>query len=457
MITDIVIKKGLDLPILGAPGTEIRQLKADGTRSVYPGEFAGEKFKCVVKEGDTVPRGGVLANGKRIDGFTVRSPIAGTVKEIRLGERRALAEVVIEPTGKDDAESFPSFSMDGVLKASKEDVLSVLVTSGLLGLIRQRPFSRIADPEATPKSVFVNGMSTAPFRPDAHLLTQDRADDLQTGLNALTRLTDGPVHLNLAASAKEKKDALTEASNVQINYFQGPHPSGNTSTHIHYLDPIVPEDVVWTLRVSDVLRIGELLRTGVYPNRQRILVAGEGVQEEFRGYYDVETGVNLNEVIGPVLCEGDQRIIRGDVLAGDAVKPSETGIYLYDQGFVVLPEDMERNLMGWYAPTIEQYSAHNVVPSSWIKDRLFHFGTNTRGSKRAMVLTGIYDPYTPLDLMVDPLSRACIAGETEDAIAMGILETDPEDFALCTFICPSKTDFGSIISKTLATIEKEGI
>jgi Na+-transporting NADH:ubiquinone oxidoreductase subunit A len=443
--------------MLGAPGTEIRSLTSSGTRSVYPGEFAREKFKCAVKEGDEVIRGAILARGKRIDGFTVRSPIAGTVKEVKLGERRALAEIVIEPNGKEDAESFTSFTVDGVLKASGSDVLQVLLETGYLGLIRQRPFSRIADSEAKPKSIFVNGMNTAPFRPDAHILVQGKADDLQIGLNALTRLTDGPVHVNLAASAKDKKDALTEAANVQVNYFDGPHPSGNTSTHIHYLDPIVPEDVVWTLRVSDVIRIGELLRTGLIPNRQRILIAGEGCKEEFRGYYDVDTGTDLEQVMEPVLAEGPQRVIRGDVLAGQAVDPVSTGIFLYDQGFVVLPEDTERNLMGWYAPTTEQYSAHKVVPSNWIKNKRFHFGTNTRGSKRAMVLTGIYDPYTPLDLLVDPLSRACIAGETEDAIAMGILETDPEDFALCTFVCPSKTDFGSIVAKTLADIEEEGI
>jgi len=457
MSAEIKIKKGLDLPMLGAPSEEIRQLNSSGTRSVYPGEFAREKFKCLVEEGDSVIRGGVLARGKRIDGFKVRSPISGTVKEVRLGARRSLAEIVIEPNGSEEVEKFTSFTVDGLLKASKDEILSVLADTGFLGFIRQRPFSRIADPEATPKSIFVNGMASAPFRPDAHVLIQGKADDLQVGLNALTRLTDGPVHLNLAAEAKDKNDALTQAANVQVNYFSGPHPSGNTSTHIHYLDPIVPEDVVWTLRVSDVLRIGELLRTGVYPNRQRILIAGEGAKEDFRGYFDVDTGADLSEIIDPACAEGDQRVIRGDVLAGEAVDTASSGVFMYDQGFVLLPEDTERNLLGWYAPTTEQYSAHKVVPSNWIQDKLFHFGTNTRGSKRAMVLTGIYDNYTPLDLLVDPLSRACIAGETEDAIAMGILETDPEDFALCTFVCPSKTDFGSIISNTLASIEEEGI
>jgi Na+-transporting NADH:ubiquinone oxidoreductase subunit A len=457
MSAEITIKTGLDLPMLGAPGSDLRQLSTKGNRSVFPVEFAKEKFKAAVKEGDVVSRGGVVATSKRIEGFSLRSPVAGTIKEVRLGERRALTEIVIEPNGKDDVVSFPSFTIDGVLKESKEALLKELVESGMIALIRQRPFSRIADPSATPKSIFVNGMATAPFRPDAHVLIRDKAEDLQLGLNALTRLTDGPVHLHLSASVKGSKDALTEAANVQVNYFAGPHPSGNTSTHIHYLDPIVPEDVVWTLRVSDVLRIGELLRTGVFPNRQRILIAGEGVKEEFRGVYEVDTGASLSEIMDPVMAEGEQRVIRGDVLAGKATDPDASAVFFYDQGFVLLPEDKERTLLGWYAPTTEQYSAHKVVPSNWIKNKLFHFGTSTRGSKRAMVMTGIYDSYTSLDLLVDHLSRACIAGETEDAIAMGILETDPEDFALCTFVCPSKTDFGSIISNALAAIEEEGI
>jgi Na+-transporting NADH:ubiquinone oxidoreductase subunit A len=288
------------------------------------------------------------------------------------------------------------------------------------------------------------------------MLAQGKGDALQLGLNALTLLTDGPVHLNLATAAKSEKDALTQAANVQINYFDGPHPSGNTSTHIHNLDPILPGDVVWTLRVSDAIRIGELLLTGTLPNKQRIMLAGEGLKEEARGYADVDTGMSLTDVLGSSCEEGDQRTIRGDVLAGETINPSESVVTYYDEGFVLLPEDTERHLLGWYAPTKTQYSAHKVVPSNWIKDKLFSFGTNTRGGHRAMVLTGIYDPYVALDILVDPLTRACIAGETEDAIAMGILGSEPEDYALCTFICPSKTDFGKIIADTLDLIEQEG-
>lgn len=456
MSADFTITKGLDLPMLGAPGEGVRSLSASGTVSVFPSEFPKVKFKCLVEEGSKVTRGGPLARHKNMDGFFICSPVSGTVKAVNLGERRVLKEIVIEPDGSDACESYPSFTVDGVLRAKAENVLEPLLASGLWGLVHQRPFDRIADPAAKPKSIFVNGMATAPFRPDAHKLAEGKADQIQLALNALTLFTDGPVHLCLSAEAKGKKDALTEAAHVQVNYFSGPHPSGNTSTHVHTLDPVIPGDVVWTLRVSDLILIGDLLLSGTYPNRKRILLAGEGLKEEARGYADVDIGMPMAEVLGPNLAEGEQRLIRGDVLAGQTVNPAETAVFLYDQGFVVLPEDTERHFLGWYAPALDQYSAHKVAPSNWLKGKLFSFGTNTRGGHRAMVLTGIYDPYVPLDIMVDPLVRACIANETEDALAMGILECQPEDFALCTFVCPSKTDFGKIISDTLDLIEQEG-
>jgi Na+-transporting NADH:ubiquinone oxidoreductase subunit A len=325
-----------------------------------------------------------------------------------------------------------------------------------MALVRERPFHRIADGARAPKSIFVNAMNTAPFRPDAHVVVEGKGEAFQAGLNALTRLTDGPVHLCVDAKKKCRSDAITQAANVSLAFFAGPHPSGNTSTHIHALDPILPGDLVWTLRASDVLLIGEFLTSGRFPATRTVMLAGDGVKEEFRGYATLPAGAPLSVLFDGVLAEGEQRIIRGDTLCGEKADLAGS-LRFADQGFVVLPEDRERHFLGWYAPTTEQFSDHKVVPSAWLKGKLFQFGTNRRGSLRAMVLTGIYDKYVPLDIWVDALSRACLAQDTAEAISLGILESVPEDFALCTFACPSKTDFGQIVGETLALIEQEGI
>lgn len=453
MSAEIKIIQGLDLPMLGAPGENVRTLALQGEISIYPSEYKKLKFKLLVAEGDSVSRGTALARRKDLPEFQLCSPVAGTVKSIVYGERRALQEIVIEPNGSDAAETFPSFTVDNLRAASRDELLGILLKSGFLALIRQRPFHHIADPARMPKSIFVNAMKSAPFRPDANVLVRGKADALQAGLNALTRLTQGPVHLCLAAGNPE--GPLTQAKGVNINFFAGPHPSGNTSTHIYHLDPILPGDCVWTLTVSDVLRIGELLLTGLLPNRQTLMIAGPGVKEDFRGYVELFSGSSLAAAFDGILAEGEQRIVRGDLLSGEATT-RDGAVRFTDAGFSVIPEDRERHLLGWYAPTTEQFSAHKVVPSAWIKNKLFTFGTNTRGGHRALVMTGLYDKYVPLDILVDPFLRACVAKDSEEAIAMGILGVEPEDFALCTFVCPSKTDVGQIVADALALIEEEG-
>ncbi len=453
MSAQIKITQGLDIPMAGAPAETVRTLSPKGTVSVYPCEYKKLKFKLLVGEGDKVARGAALARRKDVPEFQLCAPVAGTVKAVVYGDRRALLEIVIEPDGSDAVEAFPSFSVDALKSAERSAILDVLLKSGFLALIRQRPFNHIADASKAPKSIFVNGMSTGPFRPDANVLVCGKEKELQAGLNALTRLTDGPVHLCLKAGNPE--GPLTAAKSVNLAFFAGPHPSGNTSTHIYHLDPIVPGDVVWTLRVSDVLRIGELLLTGVLPNKQTVMLAGPGVKESYRGYAEVFTGSALSDLLDGALEDGEQRLVRGDLLAGDPIG-RDGGILFLDQGFCAIPEDRERHLLGWYAPTTEQFSAHKVVPSAWVKNKMFAFGTNRRGSHRALVLTGIYDKYVALDILVDPFVRTCIAKDTEEAIAMGILGVDPEDFALCTFVCPSKTDFGRIVAEALDLIEQEG-
>ena len=74
-----------------------------------------------------------------------------------------------------------------------------------------------------------------------------------------------------------------------------------------------------------------------------------------------------------------------------------------------------------------------------------------------MVLTGLYDQYLPMRIMVDYLVRAVLAHDTDEAVKLGILETDPEDFALCSYVCPSKMDIMGVIRSGLKEIEEEGL
>lgn len=453
-MTPIHIKKGLDIPLAGEPSTAIVELSEPKTIAIYQ-EFDGLKVKLLVKEGDTVACGSPLFIDKKRPQLQFCSPAAGTVSAIEYGPRRALYRVLIQTGAVDqNAPSFRTHAVDELLGSSRQEILDSLLASGLLSLFKQRPFSRIPNPEAIPRAIHVNGMNTAPFTPALRVALQGQEAAFQAGLNALTRLTEGAVHLSVAA---EDAGLIENVKNVEKHAFSGPHPAGNSSVHIFHIDPMEPSDMVWTVKAIDLIRIGSLLISGQYPGKRLVTLAGPGVQESERQYYKATIGMPLEELLANRLKDGEQRIIKGDTLSGQMMKSSEH-LSAIESAINVIPEGREQHFMGWLSPGINKFSVSRTHLSGWNgHKRKWNLTTNLNGGYRAMVATGLYDKYVPLNIMTDFLVRAVLAHDTDEAISLGILETDPEDFALCSFVCPSKMDISGIIRQGLNEIEKEGI
>ena len=271
-------------------------------------------------------------------------------------------------------------------------------------------------------------------------------------IDALKKLTEGHVHLCKSAGSN-----IREFENVESHKFSGKHPSGNTSVHINRINPILPGDTVYTIAAQDVILIGKLLETGELPKTKIIALGGPAVKEEYRKHYKVQIGANLQPLFEQAIEDGEARIISGNVLWGDKVK-ADSSVRFYGSEFFVLEEDRSRHLMGWTMPGLFQYSSHRVNLSSMMGfNHQWKLGTSLHGSHRAMVVTGWMDRYQPLNVMTDYLVRAALAHDTDEMIQLGILETDPEDFALASFVDPHKTDVCGIIKKGLLEIEEEGI
>ena len=123
----------------------------------------------------------------------------------------------------------------------------------------------------------------------------------------------------------------------------------------------------------------------------------------------------------------------------------------------VLKEGRDREFLGWQMPGFEKFSIKPAYAAGFAADaRRFPFTTNTNGGKRAMVPIGMYEQVMPLDILPTQLLRALIVGDTDQAQALGCLELDEEDIALCTYVCPGKYEYGGILRKNLDTIECEG-
>ena len=456
MATEHRVKQGLTIRLTGRPSAEIREASDSEVVSVFPAsDWTGIKQKLMVREGDIVQRGTPLVRNKGREEAYLCSPAAGTVEGVTRGPRMIIEEIRIRRAG-DVAVSFPSYTAESVLEASREDLVAHLEKTGYLQLFVQRPFSRTADAAVEPKSIFVNGMRGAPFRVDPDTAVMGREGAFQAGLNALTRLTSGKVFLAIDTDAKAP--GLTGAANVDVHAFSGPHPAGNTSTHIHTLDPISPGDSVWTIRLEDVVLYGELLLNGQLPTHKIVAAGGPELPKEQCAHYRIRIGASIATAFAGELDAKAVRVVRGDVLAGDPVDV-DSGVSMTSSSYVVLKDDKERHFLGWMAPGLNKFTSSKAFVSPWIGglSKEWALGTNRNGSLRAMVLTGKYDKVVPLNIMVDYLVRACIAHDTEDAVNLGILGTDPEDFALCSVICPSKTDFSFFIQRALNEIEKEGL
>jgi len=399
-----------------------------------------------------VKRGDALFENKKNERMVFLSPCGGTIKAVNLGARRFPVEIIIERAASEESVTFESFSRDTIKSQSREQVVNHLLACGLWPLIKQRPFSKIADPDKVPKAVFINAAGSAPFQADFSLVLKGDEKTFQLGIDALAKLTDGKVHL-----CKPAGSDTGDFEQAESHTFSGKHPYGNTSVHINRINPILPGDSVYTIAAQDVILIGKLLQTGELPKTKVIALGGPAVKAESRKHYRVQIGANLQPLFDQAIDEGEARIISGNVLWGDKVKPDSCVRY-YGSEYFVLEEDRSRHLMGWTMPGLCQYSSHRVNLSSVMGlNHEWKLGTSLHGSHRALVVTGWMDRYQPLNVMTDYLVRAALAHDTDEMIQLGILETDPEDFALASFVDPHKTDVCGIIKNGLLEIEEEGI
>ncbi len=450
-----IVKKGFDINLAGRPGDALVDLVRPKVVAVCPLEFAGVKQRLTVQEGDKVARGAVLIEDKRDGEFKLRAPGGGTVKAIVRGYRRFVERIEIELDENEDVERFKSYSRDELEKADADEILSQLRSSGYLAFLRQRPFCRMADISVKPKSIFVNAMNTGPFQVDPNVVVGDDPEAFQAGISALTRLTDGKVNLCVGADVSDK---LKGVAGADIHVFKGPHPAGNTSVHISRVDPMKPTDIVWTVKAADLVLIGRMLLDGILPEKRIVAVGGTRIGKDGRKHYRVRIGASVESLVADHLQEGESRFLNGDVLSGEMIE-KDGYLRLGQSSLTVIAEDHERRFLGWTDPGFKLFSYSRSFVSTWMGawSKEWSHGSSRNGGERAMVLTGYYDRVMPMDILVDFLVRAVLANDTDEAIRLGILETAPEDFALCDFICPSKMEIQEVIRHGLEMIEEEGI
>jgi Na+-transporting NADH:ubiquinone oxidoreductase subunit A len=445
----LTIRKGLDVPISGAPEPNIGPGPAVREVALLGSDYVGLKLTLLVREGEVVKRGQALFEDKRNPGVYYTSPAGGTVAAIHRGEKRRFRSLVIEVA---DEEPEQQFKERDVVHLTSEQVRADLLSSGLWAALRTRPYSKIPAPRSEPHSIFVTAIDTEPLAADPAPIIAEQHDDFVFGLHALKRLTSGPVYVCHRHGSEVPGQ---DVPGVSMQAFEGPHPAGLPGTHIHFLDPVSARKSVWYLNYQDAIAFGTLFRTGRLNVERVISLAGPAVKRP--RLIRTRLGACVDELVKGELEEGVHRVISGSVLTGRKSEPPVNYLGRYHLQISAVPEATRREFLGWQTPGFDRFSATRTFAQAWTgSTRPLTFTTTLSGSRRAMVPIGVYERVMPLDLLPTQLLRALIVGDTDQAQALGCLELDEEDLALCTFVCPSKYEYGPLLRENLNKIEIEG-
>jgi Na+-transporting NADH:ubiquinone oxidoreductase subunit A len=453
----IKIKKGLKLPITGAPKQIIDDTHIALKQVALLGDdYIDMKPSMNVILNQSVKRGDLLWVDKKNPGIRYTAPASGKITAIHRGAQRKLLSVVIDIKGNDFLR-FQTHSENDLTQLSKELITQQLNEAGLWTALRTRPYSKIPQLTDSPVAIFVSIMDTNPLAPNPQLIIAEKETYFNHGLTLLKQLSENEVFVTYA-----QEDTLKIKKHPNVNYhaFSGKHPAGNVGTHIHFLKPVNTERLVWHIHYQDVIAIGELFLLGELKTERIIAIGGPLVNNP--RLIRTLLGANLDELLTSELkspqnqqCH-EKRVISGSVFNGHIAIQHKHFLGRYHSQVSVLNEGREKELFGWLQLGVNKYSVTKAFISHLMPNKLFDLTTSTHGSERAIMPIGSYERVMPWDILATPLIRALVVGDTDTAQKLGCLEFDEEDLALCTFVCPGKYEYGPILRDVLTTIEKEG-
>ena len=450
MSQSVRIRRGLNINLLGEADKVYASVKNHNIYAIKPTDFHGLTPKLSAKVGDKVLAGSVIFFDKYNEKIKFCSPVSGTVKDVVRGEKRRILEVIIE---SDNEQKYESHSPLNVKNANREQLIDHMLSNGVWPFIRQKPYDIIANPSDMPKAIFISAFKSGPLAIDNDFALYGMDDLFQSGLDIITKLTNGKTHLNLDGNTNSSK-VFSEAKGVEINSFSGPHPAGNVGVQIHHINPINKGDIVWYLEPQDVIVIARLFNEGKYDVSRIISLCGSEVSKP--RYYRTIPGTCVSNLIDDNVENDNNTVICGDVLSGTKIDKNGY-LGFYDTQLTVIKEGNEQEFLGWALPGFNKFSMSKSYFSWLFPKRKYDIDTNMRGEERAYVVTGQYEKVLPMDIYPQQLIKAIMIEDIDLMERLGLYEVGPEDLALCEFVCTSKIEVQSIIRHGLDLLRKENL
>ena len=447
MSKDVSIKDGANLNLKGLASMELEVANMSLNYALNPDDFFGLIPRMLVKEGDKVSLGQPIFHDKNNESIKIVSPVSGKIQEIVRGAKRKILNVIIKKEG----ESAVNFKIPSLSNISNKKILELLIESGSLAFIRQRPYNIIARPDRPPKSIFVSVHSTAPYAANYDFILKKRMDEFQVGVDVMSKLIGKPINLSISHNCESDFSTL---NNVDIYKIKGAHPSGNESFQINRIDPLNSGEIIWVIKPEDIANIGSFFMTGIFNPKRTVAVSGDSLKSP--KYYDAIIGSPISSLVDSkeIPNSEEYRFINGDPLSGSKVEYSGF-LGFYNNTLSVIKEGNQFRMLGWLPFMYNSIPSFSKTSLSWLLGGEKKVNTNLNGEERAIVVTGEMEKYFPMDIFPMQLIKACMRGDVEKMESLGIYEVIPEDFGLVDFSCTSKIEAQEIVKSGIEIMLKE--
>lgn len=441
----IRLNKGRNLKLAGAPASyEPAETLRPDLCAICPDDFPGFVPKAAVAAGDAVECGTPLLYDKKHPELKLVSPIAGTVKDVVRGERRKILRIEVEAASSD---SFVHFDKP----TTPEALRKLLANSGLMAMMRQRPYDIVPNPDDTVRDIFVTAIDSAPLAAPVKAPVGKDLEAAKTAVKELGKLTDGKIYISHAAGTEFPE--IPGAESVEV---AGPHPAGNVGVQIANIKPVNKGEIVWTMSLDVLIRIGKLLVSGTLDSTVEVTIAGPEVKKA--AVVTTVAGAPMAPLLKGRLDDDSRhkRIISGNVLTGTATGDGADAFLHapYRQITVIAEGDDVDEFMGWASMSPSKLSTGRSFPLSIFR-KFFRPDARLNGGRRAMIMSGEYDSMMPMDILPEYLIKAILSKDIEKMEELGIYEVAPEDFALAEFADTSKLPLQQIVRDGLEYLRKE--
>ncbi len=316
-------------------------------------QHIGAPSKIIVREGQEVARGQLLAVADGYMSVPMHSPVSGTIRKISkvpVISGQMTEGIYLEPfpsSGQEVLEGSP-VSLD----ASPEQILKGIQDAGIVGLggaaFPTHVKLKIPDGKSC-EYLIINGIECEPYLTTDHRVMLEQADDVFMGIRYLLKSTGAKqVIIGIEANKQDAADHLTQkipagmpvtVKVVPVKYPQGAEkmlitsllgkevPSGGLPIDVHAV----------VVNVATTAEIGRLLPHGQGIQERVITISGPGVKK--KGNYLIPIGTSLRYVLEQVgAADNISEVYMGGPMMGVAVSNLDISIVKGTSGIIVFGE-----------------------------------------------------------------------------------------------------------------------